>query len=91
MQRRNVSLTELTEEVESSAIYYVGTTIRPTERAAEHSRRFPDATMMLFANTSNMNKAENVLLGICSIAGQCRKNIQKTSNARKSPGYVYAI
>ena len=69
----------------------VGATNDPNRRAGEYSSIYSEAATMYFAPTSNMNRAENVLLATGRARGGCRGNIQQNSNMAESPGYVYAI
>ena len=69
----------------------VGATDDPSRRASEYSSIYSEADTMYYARTSNMSRAENVLLATGRARGGCRDNIQQWANMDKSPGYVYAI
>ena len=43
---------------------------------------------MIFAETQNMKRAENVLHEECRT---CALNIQRASNVGEKPGYVYVV
>ena len=47
--------------------------------------------LMYYAETKNMQRAENQLLESCKKSGGCPKNAQKKSNAEASPGCVYVF
>ncbi len=65
---------------------YGGSTDDPERRAREHSREGYSGKMF-YADTKNMMQAEDRLLR----TGNFRYNIQGSSNADQSPGYVYVI
>ena len=68
----------------------VGATIDIERRRGEYERKGYGGTMYYF-KTANMKNAENILLNECKSSGACQRNVQKTSNAAASEGYVYVI
>ena len=63
-----------------------GATTEPERRKREYERDGYTGTMY-FAATQNMKRAEDRLLAVCP----CAMNMQRTSNVKEEPGYVYII
>ena len=68
----------------------VGATNDIERRRGEYERKGYSGTMYYF-KTANMKNAENILLNECKSSGVCPGNVQTTSNAQASEGYVYVI
>ena len=68
----------------------VGATIDIERRRGEYEQNGYSGTMYYF-KTENMKNAEDKLLNECKSSGVCPRNVQKASNAKASPGYVYVI
>ena len=68
----------------------VGATIDIERRRGEYQREGYSGTMYYF-KTENMKKAEDELLNECKSSGVCPGNVQKASNTKADPGYVYVI
>nr|MDO8112914.1 hypothetical protein [Candidatus Sigynarchaeota archaeon] len=62
-----------------------GRTLDPQTRAKQYEKEGYGGTMF-FADTTNMKKAENKLLG-----NDLRHNTQEKSNAHDEPGKIYVI
>ena len=68
----------------------VGATIDIERRRGEYERKGYSGTMYYF-KSENMKNDEDKLLNKCKSSGVCPRNVQKVSNAKASPGYVYVI
>ena len=70
-----------------AGVWYVGSTTDPQRRRGEHERDDGYYGIMYYAHTKNMMLAEDKLLEFYPDS----ENIQRYSNARSKPGYVYII
>ena len=68
----------------------VGATKDIERRRGEYERNGYSGTMY-YCKVLNMKSEENTLLNECKSSGVCPRNVQKTSNAQASEGYVYVI
>lgn len=81
--------------IQADRIKRVGGTVDPERRCKEYIRKYKKKRLygyrgtMFYAYTNNIKKGENRLFEAC---GQgCYENIQRTSNLKEIPGYIYAI
>ena len=85
-------VTTLEGTVKLNRALRVGATVDIPRRAREYTGDYQfSGRPMYYAETSNMKYAENRLLMRCEEGDGCRANIQRRSNVRDEPGYVYAI
>jgi len=81
-----VSIRYLRENADNVGVIRIGATVDPETRAYQYYRDGYRGEMY-YAETTNMKRAENLLLA----ANDTRHNVHEVSNADDSPGYVYFI
>ncbi|OXA46548.1 hypothetical protein Fcan01_18824 [Folsomia candida] len=88
-----VSQAELKLKAKSKKTTRVGATVNIKRRASDY-RRQGDLTkshVMYHAKSSNIKKAENLLLSGCKKRKVCKKNKQAKSNVSQKSGDTYVI
>ena len=91
MHLEESSIGDLKTRVRNRKPQYVGATDNYIRREQQHRSNYPERYKMYYAETTNMQHAENRLLQICAEREGCRSNVQGTSNAAEARGFVYAI
>ena len=85
-QLERVQLIALYEMADPNIHIRAGSTEDPERRRRDYVYQNHYAGTMYYAQTTNMRNSENQLL-----QHNFRDNVQRTSNAREAPGYVYLI
>ena len=87
IRRQDGTQEVLKQHIRSGGVVRVGATIDPDRRLGQYQREGYSGTM-IFAETQSIKRAENGLHEECRT---CARNIQRASNVKEEPGYVYVI
>ena len=87
LTKQRTTIGDLEEKAKKVKSNYVGRTNDVDRRRGEHERDGRTGKFY-YAETQNMKKAENKLISMCKT---CPGNIQRSSNAPETSGFVYVI